>query len=130
MQNSLHTFAGFQILTVMAVRSSLVWDITLCSQVKINRRFVGTYRLDNQGRGVSRARNYHEAGSKQCLTCATCWFLSWRSCFGIISQDRQSVRTGQELQQICTVWLDSVRTGKCSVYLTVAPFVLTKHMLL
>jgi hypothetical protein len=119
MQNSIHTFVGFEILTVMAVKSSLIWDITPCSQVKIYRRFVGIYRLDLQGRGVSRARNHHEAGSKEWLTCS-CWFLSWQSCFRILSQNRQSVKTGQEPQQRCAVWLDTIRTGKCSVYVTVA----------
>jgi hypothetical protein len=40
--------------------SSLVWDITPCSQLKINRRFVRTYR------GVNRARN-HPWSSQQAM---------------------------------------------------------------
>jgi hypothetical protein len=33
------------------------WGITLCSPLKVNRRFGGTYRLHLQGRRISRARN-------------------------------------------------------------------------
>jgi hypothetical protein len=51
------------VLTAVAMKSSVVWDITLCSPVEVNRRFGGTSRLHLQNR--SNARNQHEAGSKQ-----------------------------------------------------------------
>jgi hypothetical protein len=46
------------------LRSSVFWDITLCSPLKVNRRFGGTYRLHLQGRGISRARNQRESRRK------------------------------------------------------------------
>jgi hypothetical protein len=41
-------------------KSSLFWDITQCSPLKVNRRFGGTCRLHFQGRRISQARNQHE----------------------------------------------------------------------
>jgi hypothetical protein len=40
-----------------------IWDTTLCSPLKINRRF-GTCRLCLQGRRISQARNQCEKGGK------------------------------------------------------------------
>jgi hypothetical protein len=48
----------------MQQQSSIFWDITLCSSLKVNQRFGGTCRLHVQDR-ISQARNRHEAGSKQ-----------------------------------------------------------------
>jgi hypothetical protein len=39
------------------MKSKIFWDITLCSPLKVNRRFGGTYRLHLQGRNISWARN-------------------------------------------------------------------------
>jgi hypothetical protein len=38
------------------------WDVTQYSQLKVNRRFGGTWRLHLQGRRISQARNQSEAG--------------------------------------------------------------------
>jgi hypothetical protein len=43
------------------LRFSQRWDITLCSPLKINRRFGGTYRLHLQGRRNGRAKNNRES---------------------------------------------------------------------
>jgi hypothetical protein len=40
------------------LKSTIFWDITPCSPLKINRHFGGTYRLHLHGRSISRARNY------------------------------------------------------------------------
>jgi hypothetical protein len=37
------------------MKSTIFWYITLCSPLKVNRRFGGTYRLHHQGR-IRRAR--------------------------------------------------------------------------
>jgi hypothetical protein len=47
------------------MKSSVFWDITPCSPLKVNRRFGGTYGLHIQGPKLSQARNQREAGSKQ-----------------------------------------------------------------
>jgi hypothetical protein len=45
--------------------SSIFWDTTLYSPLKVNWSFGGTCHLHLQGRRVSRAWNQHEAGGKQ-----------------------------------------------------------------
>jgi hypothetical protein len=47
------------------MKSSIFWDITLCSTVKINRCFVKTYHLHHQWQRVSQARNQHEWGKQR-----------------------------------------------------------------
>jgi hypothetical protein len=39
-----HQNNEFEVFTAVAVRSTLFWDITLCSPLKVNWRFEGTYR--------------------------------------------------------------------------------------
>jgi hypothetical protein len=56
---------GFEVLTAMVMKMSILCDITPCSPLKINPGFRGTCRLYLQGRGISQTRNQHEAGSKQ-----------------------------------------------------------------
>jgi hypothetical protein len=44
------------------MKSSVFWDITSCSPLKMNRRFGGAFHLHLQGQ-ISLARNQHEVGS-------------------------------------------------------------------
>jgi hypothetical protein len=39
---------GFEVLTAMAMKSSLLWDVTPCSPLKVNGRFEETHRLHHQ----------------------------------------------------------------------------------
>jgi hypothetical protein len=39
----------FEVLSELVMKSSLFWDIRLCSQLKVNQRFSGTCRLHLQG---------------------------------------------------------------------------------
>jgi hypothetical protein len=41
---------GFEVLTAVVMKSSIFWDITPCSPLKVNQRFGGTYRLHLQCR--------------------------------------------------------------------------------
>jgi hypothetical protein len=43
-----------------SVKSTISWDITPCSPLKVNRRFGWTYRLNFQGRKISRLINQFE----------------------------------------------------------------------
>jgi hypothetical protein len=43
----LHT--GFEVFTAVAIKRSSPWDITLCSSVKINRRFEGKISHPSSG---------------------------------------------------------------------------------
>jgi hypothetical protein len=52
---------GFEFLTAVVMKSSIFWDITPCSPLKVNWRFGGTCRLHLQGRKISRARNQRES---------------------------------------------------------------------
>jgi hypothetical protein len=47
--------------------SSVLWDATPCSLLKVNRRFRELNLLHLQGRRTSQARNQHEAGSNQSI---------------------------------------------------------------
>lgn len=80
----------FEILVALAVKSSVFWDITSCSLVKVvNRCFGGKYRPSLQGQRVSQAVNQHEA-HRTTFTLFYCrgfgnlrtnffLFLKWRS---------------------------------------------------
>jgi hypothetical protein len=59
---------GFEFLTAVVMKSSVIWDITPCSPSKGNRYCGGTCRLHLQGRRMCRARN-------QSFTSR--WFLAW-----------------------------------------------------
>jgi hypothetical protein len=59
------TGVGFEGLTAVVVKSSVFWDITLCSPLKVNRRFGGTCHVHLQCWRISQARNQCEAGGKQ-----------------------------------------------------------------
>jgi hypothetical protein len=56
---------GLAFLTAVIMMSSLFWDVTPCSLLKINRRFVGTSRRYLQCPRIRKSRNQHETGSKQ-----------------------------------------------------------------
>jgi hypothetical protein len=56
---------GFEVLTAVVMKSSIFWDITPRSPLRVNRHFGGTCRLQFQVRRISHARNQREAGSKQ-----------------------------------------------------------------
>jgi hypothetical protein len=43
------------------MKSSIFWNIMLCSPLKVNQRFGGTYRLHLQGQRMSQARNQRES---------------------------------------------------------------------
>jgi hypothetical protein len=43
------------------INSTIFWDITPYSPLRVNRRFGGTYRLHLQGRRISRARCQRES---------------------------------------------------------------------
>jgi hypothetical protein len=47
------------------MKSSIFWDITPCTLLKVNRRFGGTYRLHLQSRRINQAKRNAKAGGKQ-----------------------------------------------------------------
>jgi hypothetical protein len=40
-----NTEAGFEVLTLVVMKSTIFWDITQCSPLKVSRRFGGTLRM-------------------------------------------------------------------------------------
>jgi hypothetical protein len=46
-------YVGSEFLTAVVTESSVVWDITPCSSLKVNQHFGGTCRLHLQGRIIS-----------------------------------------------------------------------------
>jgi hypothetical protein len=47
------------------MKSSVIWDVTLCSPLKINQRFGGTCRLHLQARIISQTINQRDGDSKK-----------------------------------------------------------------
>jgi hypothetical protein len=45
----------FEVLTAVVMKSTIFWDITPCSALKVNRRLGGTYHLHLQGRRIRSA---------------------------------------------------------------------------
>jgi hypothetical protein len=64
---------GFEVLGEVTVKSSVFWDVILCS-LMVSQCFRGTYHFHLQGERVSQARNHYKAG----LLLASCWFLAPR----------------------------------------------------
>jgi hypothetical protein len=54
---------GSQFLIAMFVKSSLFWDVTRYSPLKVNKGFGWTYRLHLQDRKINQARNQREKNS-------------------------------------------------------------------
>jgi hypothetical protein len=59
------SFLGFKGLTAVVMKSSIFWDITLCSPLKVTWYFGGTCHLHLQGQRICQARHQHETDSKQ-----------------------------------------------------------------
>jgi hypothetical protein len=53
-------FVGFEVLTPVVMKIYIIWDITPCSPLNVNRRFGGTCRL--QGRRI--IQNMKAGGKK------------------------------------------------------------------
>jgi hypothetical protein len=49
------------------LKSNIFWDITPCSQLKVNRRFGRTYTLHLLGGRINRARNQRESLLRTCF---------------------------------------------------------------
>jgi hypothetical protein len=72
---------------VVVMKSSIFWDITPYSPLKVNRRLGGTCRLHLQGRRINQARNKREADSKQSLRhLPTKRRFTFNGLHGVISQ--------------------------------------------
>jgi hypothetical protein len=82
------------------MNNSIFWDMTLCSPLKVNRRFGGAFRLNLQCLRISQARNQREAGSKHSLALLRPWRwerhvplkrrLFFNGLHGVISQRQNS----------------------------------------
>jgi hypothetical protein len=53
--------AGFEVLTGVVMKSSIFWDVTPCSPLKLKRRFGETCGLHLQGRRIGLARNQRKS---------------------------------------------------------------------
>jgi hypothetical protein len=77
----------FQVLTAVVIKSTIFWDTTPCSLLKVNGRFGGTYRLQLQGQRICWARNQRESrvASRQCLTVRLCAHQARFACSMMLS---------------------------------------------
>jgi hypothetical protein len=69
------------------INSSIFWDVTPCSRLKVNRSFGETYRLHLQGWRVNQEINQHEAGRKTSFI--SLFRLAFRGLHGVISHKIQ-----------------------------------------
>jgi hypothetical protein len=63
---------GIEVLTAVVMKCSIFWDITLCSQLKVNRRFGEICHFHVQGQKVGQARNQLKADSKNSYYTLVC----------------------------------------------------------
>jgi hypothetical protein len=66
---------GLEVLTAV-IMNYILWNITPCSPLNVNRHFGGTCRLHLHGRRISQARDQHEECSKQSQQAHTNFLLS------------------------------------------------------
>jgi hypothetical protein len=64
---SLYIFVELEDLTVVVMKSTIFWDITLSSAVKVHAHLGSEFCLWLQGLTVFQARNRHEIGTKQSI---------------------------------------------------------------
>jgi hypothetical protein len=50
-------YVGFEVFTVVVMKSIILWDMTPCSPQSFNRRFGGTYCLSLQGKRNKFSKN-------------------------------------------------------------------------
>jgi hypothetical protein len=72
---------GFEVLTVVAMKISVFWDIMLCRPTKVVQHFIGTYHLHLRCRRVSQVRNQLDA----------CPILFFFSCFDLMTLKMEAV---------------------------------------
>jgi hypothetical protein len=61
----------FEFVTAAIMKPSIIWDITSCCPLIVNRHFGETCHFHPQGPRIRQVRNQGEAGSKQSY-----WLLS------------------------------------------------------
>jgi hypothetical protein len=94
---------GFEVLTAVAMKTVIFWNITECSPLKVNRRFGGTYCLLLQGRRISRARNKPESRCQAELCC----------CFSILKMEATcSSETSVDFQQTTRRYIPEDTTSR------------------
>jgi hypothetical protein len=54
-------YVGFEVLAAVVMKISVFWYVRPCSPLKVNGRFVRTYRHHLKVQRVSRTRNQHES---------------------------------------------------------------------
>jgi hypothetical protein len=96
----------FEVLTLMVMKSSVLWDISPCRPLKINRSFGGTFRLHLQCRRISQAK------LATCLMLVCC--LSYPSIQKM--EAACSFETSLDIQRTTRHYIPEVRNlqrGKC-----------------
>jgi hypothetical protein len=77
---------GFEVLTAVVMMSTIFWDITPCSPLKVNWLFGGSYRLYLQGRRIRRVRNELESRWQEKRNDPPKRRLTFGGLLGVISQ--------------------------------------------
>jgi hypothetical protein len=76
MFNSVQLF-GFKVLTVVAMKSNIIWNVTPCSLIEIHWCFRRTCCLQFHSRRVSQANNHISKKQVESTAIAICFLLVW-----------------------------------------------------
>jgi hypothetical protein len=70
---NVHYRAGFEVSIALLMKSSIFWDTTSWSPLKVNRRFEGTICLHLHCQRISQGKTEHEASSSPLKMKETCF---------------------------------------------------------
>jgi hypothetical protein len=111
---TIQTCVGYEVFTPVVMKITISWDIMLCSPMKVNRRFGGTYRLHLESRKISRARYQSESRWKAAMLWF--WLVSFLSCSAIYTVTKHSFHKMSKMKN-CFTWEQirnlylSIKTG-------------------
>jgi hypothetical protein len=74
---------GFQVLTAVVMKNSIVWDRTLCSLLRANRRFGGICRFYLQERRINQTKNPAWIGSNHRSICLSIFLWLYSPLLGL-----------------------------------------------
>jgi hypothetical protein len=95
-------------------KSSVFWDITPYSPLKVNGCFGGICRLHFQHRRISPARNLREAGKKQSRHFLPKRLLTFNGLHGVISQ-KIGIFLTTPMETLNTTWYEDFSSSCCQV---------------
>jgi hypothetical protein len=105
------SYVRFEVLTVVVMTRSIIWDVTPCSPLKVIRRFGGACHLHLQGQRISQAINQRE---NRWQTLLSRCFLVW-----LILRPWRWRRHAPPKRRLTFNWLHGVISQKTDLFITI-----------